>query len=93
MSWAPRVWLGAGDGTRAPFSHADWRKIWSTNPLERLNGEIKRRPNVVGIFPSDASFLRLITNVIVETHDEWRVAERRYLSEDSMANLYAHRQQ
>ena len=71
------------------FPQAHWRKIWSTNPLERLNGEIKRRTNVVGIFPNDASVLRLITAVIVETHDEWQVAERRYLSEDSMAKLYA----
>ena len=71
------------------FPQAHWRKVWSTNPLERLNGEIKRRTNVVGIFPNDASVLRLITAVIVETHDEWQVAERRYLSEDSMAKLYA----
>jgi transposase-like protein len=71
------------------FPQAHWRKLWSTNPLERLNGEIKRRTNVVGIFPNDASVLRLVTAVIVETHDEWAVAERRYLSEESMAKLYA----
>ncbi len=69
------------------FPAAHWRKIWSTNPLERLNGEIKRRTNVVGIFPNDASVLRLVTAVVVETHDEWAVAERRYLSEESMAKL------
>ncbi len=73
------------------FPQAHWRKIWSTNPLERLNGEIKRRTNVVGIFPNDASSLRLVTAVVVETHDEWAVAERRYLSEESMAKLYATR--
>jgi putative transposase len=71
------------------FPQAHWRKIWSTNPLERLNGEIKRRTNVVGIFPNDASVLRLVTAVIVETHDEWQIAERRYLSEESMAKIYA----
>ena len=71
------------------FPQAHWRKLWSTNPLERLNGEIKRRTNVVGIFPNDASILRLITAVVVETHDEWAVAERRYLSEESMAKLTA----
>lgn len=69
------------------FLQAHWRKIWPTNPLERLNGEIKRRTNVVGIFPNDASVLRLVTAVIVETHDEWAVAERRYLSEEPMAKI------
>ena len=69
------------------FPVAHWRKIWSTNPLERVNGEIKRRTNVVGIFPNDASILRLVTAVLVETHDEWAVAERRYLSEESMAKI------
>ena len=71
----------------AGFPVAHWRKIWSTNPLERINGEIKRRTNVVGIFPNDASILRLVTAVLVETHDEWAVSERRYLSEESMAKL------
>lgn len=71
------------------FPVAHWKKIWSTNPLERLNGEIKRRTRVVGIFPNDAAVLRLITAVIVDTHDEWQVAERRYLSEESMTALAA----
>lgn len=71
------------------FPQVHWRKIWSTNPLERLNGEIKRRTNVVGIFPNDAAIARLVTAVIVETHDEWAVAERRYLSEESMAKIGA----
>ena len=71
------------------FPQAHWRKLWSTNPLERLNGEIKRRTNVVGIFPNDAAVTRLITAVVVEFHDEWAVAERRYLSEESMAKVGA----
>ena len=70
------------------FPQAHWRKIWSTNPLERLNGEIKRRTYVVGIFPNYASVARLVTAVVVEAHDEWAVAERRYLSEESMAKLH-----
>jgi putative transposase len=69
-----------------PVSH--WKKIWSTNPLERLNKEIKRRTNVVGIFPNDDSVVRLATAVIAETHDEWAVCDRRYLSEGSMNKLY-----
>jgi len=69
------------------FPEAHWRKIWSTNPLERLHREIKRRTDVVGVFPNDAAIARLVTGVVVETHDEWQVAERRYLSETSMALL------
>ncbi len=66
------------------FPVAHWQKIWSTNSLERLNAEIKRRTHVVGIFPNDAAGLRLITAVCVEDHDEWTVSERRYLSKESM---------
>ena len=71
------------------FPVAHWRKIWSTNPLERLNAEIKRRTKVVGIFPNDEALLRLVTAIVVEINDEWLVANKRYLSEDSMAALAA----
>jgi putative transposase len=71
----------------APFPLEHWRKVWSTNPLERLHREVKRRCDVVGVFPNDASIDRLVTAVIVEQHDEWAVAERRYLSETSMVRL------
>ena len=68
-----------------PFGH--WEKIWSTNPLERVNKEIKRRTDVVGIFPNEAAIMRLAGAVLLEVHDEWAVAERRYLAEGSMTLL------
>ena len=72
----------------AAFPQAHWKKIWSTNPLERVNKEIKRRTNVVGIFPNEAGVLRLAGSVLIEVHDEWQVTDRRYLSEASMAKIY-----
>ena len=71
----------------ADFPHAHWRKIWGTNPLERLNREVKRRTDVVGIFPNPAALLRLSSCVLIEAHDEWQDSDRRYLSEQSMALL------
>jgi putative transposase len=80
-----------GDVTAyAAFPRAHWRKISSTNPLERINKEIKRRSNVVGIFPDDASVIRVVGAVLLEQHDEWAAAERRYLSEESMALIDQH---
>jgi putative transposase len=71
----------------ADFPLAHWQKIWSTNPLERLNREVKRRTDVVGIFPNTDALLRLAACVLIEAHDEWQDSDRRYLSEGSMALL------
>ncbi len=71
------------------FPPTHWKKIWSTNPLERLNKEIKRRTDVVGLFPNPEALLRLAGAVLVEAHDEWQTGDRRYLAEASMATLTA----
>ncbi|WP_180685560.1 transposase, partial [Streptomyces gossypiisoli] len=72
----------------AAFPERHWKKIQSTNPLERINREIKRRVDVVQVFPNDDALLRLVTAVLFEMHDEWIAFPRRYLPEGSMDQIY-----
>lgn len=85
---AAEVVEGAEDDVLAymSFPQEHWTRIYSTNPLERLNKEVKRRTNVVGIFPDDPSVIRLVGSVLMETSDEWQVG-RRYFSKESMDKL------
>ena len=69
------------------FPTAHRAKLHSTNPLERLNGEIKRRTEVVGIFPNEAAIVRLVGAILLEQNDEWMVQRSRYLSLETIATL------
>ena len=68
------------------FPRAHWAQIYSTNPLERLNAEIKRRTNVVGIFPNDAAITRLVGAMMLEQNDEWSL-NRRYMQLEGLQTL------
>jgi len=69
------------------FPREHRRRLHSTNPLERLHKEIKRRTNVVGIFPNRVSLVRMVATLLQEQDDEWQVADRRYFSTASMAHV------
>ena len=69
------------------FPTAHRAKLHSTNPIERLNGEIKRRTEVVGIFPNEAAITRLIGAILLEQNDEWAVQRARYMTLETIAPL------
>jgi putative transposase len=78
------------------FPQEHWSKIWSTNPLERLNVApqgalgstvIKRRTNVVGIFANDAAIVRLMGSKLLEQQEKWQLEHRRFISEGTMAKI------
>ncbi len=69
------------------FPSRHWAKLHSTNPLERLNGEIKRRTDVVGIFPNEDAIVRLVGALLLEQNDEWAVQRARYVTLESMAPM------
>ena len=69
------------------FPPAHRTKLHSTNPLERLNGEIKRRTEVVGIFPNEAAITRLVGAILLEQNDEWAVQRARYMTLETITGL------
>ena len=71
----------------AAFPREHWQKIWTGNPIERLNRETGRRTDVVQVFPDRDSVTRLVGAVLQEQHEEWQYGERRYLSETSLRRL------
>jgi putative transposase len=86
--------VGASGGTSPGphgrhFPQQHWKKVWSTNLLERLNEEVKRRTRVVGIFPNDDAITRLVGAVLLEQDEHWQLEGRRMFSAESMDTIPA----
>jgi putative transposase len=69
------------------FPRQHWAKLHSTNPIERLNGQIKRRTEVVGIFPNDDAIIRLVGALLLEQNDEWAVQRARYMTLETIGQM------
>ena len=69
------------------FPKQHWAKLHSTNPIERLNGEIKRRTEVVGIFPNDEAIIRFVGALLLEQNDEWAVQRARYMTLGTIGHM------
>jgi transposase-like protein len=69
------------------FPKQHWTKLHSTNPIERLNGEIKKRTDVVGIFPNEDAIVRLVGAMLLEQNDEWAVQRSRYMTVETIGQM------
>jgi putative transposase len=69
------------------FPPTHWTKLHSTNPIKRLNGQINRRTNVVGIFPDDEAIIRLVEALLLEQNDDWVVQRTRYMTLETITRL------
>ena len=85
---AAMIWITAFvNATYMTFPKEHRAKLHSTNPIERLNGEIKRRTEVVGIFPNDEAIVRLVGALLLEQNDEWAVQRARYMTLETIAQM------